>query len=379
MKRFDIIYTREKLDRAMATKSWLNIFNSILVMTLVSPTSDHDPILIYIVSGVEVGKCRSLKFNNSWLCDPELSNVVIKSWQEASNRGIMQKKKDCIRALSTWGKNRNMLFWQQKKAIVSKLEFDREADPGNCNQLLKDKLAHLLAQEECRREQQAKQFWLIHGDRNKRFFRSKIKSRRQNNKIMEIMDANGRWSTDVEVVKHSVVNYFSQIFAQQDSDKEEVLNLVFVVRSKIEKEDNVLLTEVVRYKEVKEVVFHMHSDKAPGLDVLNPVFFQKFWSIVDGDIILACNIWLQAGTFPSSLPNTTIIMILKISDPKEVKDFRPIALCNVLYKILSKVLANKLQNVLHKVISKCQSAFILRRTITDNILVSFEMMHYLQK
>lgn len=101
MKRFDIIYTREKLDRAMATESWLNIFNSILVMTLVSPTSDHDPILIYIVSGVEVGKCRSLKFNNSWLCDPELSNVVIKSWQEASNRGIMQKKKDCIRAVST--------------------------------------------------------------------------------------------------------------------------------------------------------------------------------------------------------------------------------------------------------------------------------------
>lgn len=71
-------------------------------------------------------------------------------------------------------------------------------------------------------------------------------------------------------------------------------------------------------------------------------------------------------------------MIPKDNNLERVSDFRPISLCNVIYKIVIKVIANRLKPMLHSIISETQSAFIANRLITNNILIAFESLHHMK-
>ena len=82
---------------------------------------------------------------------------------------------------------------------------------------------------------------------------------------------------------------------------------------------------------------------------------------------------------PPSLNDTLICLIPKTKQPERMADFKPIVLCNVLYKIMAKTVANRLKSILPSIISDTQSAFISSRSITDNAMIAFEVGHYLKR
>jgi len=73
--------------------------------------------------------------------------------------------------------------------------------------------------------------------------------------------------------------------------------------------------------------------------------------------------------------HTFIALIPKVENPSSTAQFRPIRLCNNFYKIIAKILVNRMQPFLDKIINPVQSAFVPKRSIHDNILLSHEIMN----
>jgi hypothetical protein len=122
----------------------------------------------------------------------------------------------------------------------------------------------------------------------------------------------------------------------------------------------------------------MRSNAAPGPDGLNVAFYKASWNWVKEDIHDLVKDFYTHVVLPTDLNQTYIILFPKKSNPTIPQDFRPIGLCNVIYKIIVKSLAHRVQPHLPNYISHAQSAFIAHRHISANIIITQEIIHSFQ-
>nr|XP_023881744.1 uncharacterized protein LOC111994118 [Quercus suber] len=124
---------------------------------------------------------------------------------------------------------------------------------------------------------------------------------------------------------------------------------------------NSMLLRDFNKEEVERAINQMKAITAPGPDGMPPLFYQSFWN-----------------TDSKRYKPYAYCINSKSKIPGKISEFRPISLCSVIYKVVSKVLANRLKSILPSVVSENQSAFQAGRVITDNILMAFETLHYMK-
>lgn len=105
---------------------------------------------------------------------------------------------------------------------------------------------------------------------------------------------------------------------------------------------NEWLIRPFRDEEVDHALFGMAPSKAPGLDGFNAGFYQRHWGLIKEDVTKAVLDFLNGGHMPDVINKTIIVLIPKVKNPRNITQYSPISLCNVVYKICSKVLANRL-------------------------------------
>jgi hypothetical protein len=115
--------------------------------------------------------------------------------------------------------------------------------------------------------------------------------------------------------------------------------------------NNSLLSEFTAV-EVHNAIHQMAPLKAPGPDGLPPVFYHKYWNTIGGEVTQAVLSCLHAGWLDGNLNHTYITLIPKVKCPQKLSEFRPISLCNVIYKIISKVITNRMKKILPHIISE---------------------------
>ncbi|GJT77137.1 sodium/hydrogen exchanger 6 [Tanacetum coccineum] len=135
-----------------------------------------------------------------------------------------------------------------------------------------------------------------------------------------------------------------------------------------------LMVRNVTEEEVKSVIFSMGDDKALGPNDFTATFFKKAWDVVGGDISCATRDFFSNGKLLKELNHTIIALIPKVTTPARINDYRPISCYNVLYKCISKIIADRVKEGLVDIVSINQSAFVPGRRISDNILLTQELM-----
>ncbi|XP_061353784.1 uncharacterized protein LOC133298506 [Gastrolobium bilobum] len=198
---------------------------------------------------------------------------------------------------------------------------------------LRKELAEILDHEEQIWFQKSRDDWIKDGDRNTRFYHTS-------------------WVTGEEDLIELARDYFQNLFKEERS-----MSSGFQTCSTwpvISLDQKLLLSLEITDEEIKKAFFQMPSLRAPGPDGFPALFFHKNWGLLRHQIIGCMKFYLQHPDQIREINHTLIALIPKVDRPCSMKQFRPIALCNSIYKGLSKILANKLKPLLGDLISPNQ-------------------------
>lgn len=137
--------------------------------------------------------------------------------------------------------------------------------------------------------------------------------------------------------------------------------------------------KILDEEEIKAAIWELHPLKALGPDGFSSIFFRSCWQIVREKTINFVRECFRLRDVPRYMNHTFIVLIPKVENAVNFNQFRPISLCNFVYKIVAKILASRLRSVMDKIISPNQGAFVKRRWIADNTLVAQELSHKMKK
>jgi len=131
--------------------------------------------------------------------------------------------------------------------------------------------------------------------------------------------------------------------------------------------------------EKRNTIWGMDSQKAAGPNGLPVLFYKKYWNIVGDSVVKEIINFFESGKMLNELNSTLTVLIPRIQNPTSDSQYRPISLCNVVYKTMAKLLVTRLRQILPKLISLCQSAFIPGRWIAENKVILHETLHIFKK
>ncbi|KAA3480199.1 reverse transcriptase [Gossypium australe] len=366
---------QERFDRGVGNEEWRSLFPDFIVYHLPHSFSDHCPILINTENNVRKQQRENFRF----VLEETFIEEVKMSWS-SSTGDLLHKLSTLKKDLTRWAQqirgNRNL----KKNILTAKLAklLEADRDDENLAEIIDTKI-HLnmeIDKDERYWEQRARINWLKLGDRNTSFFHKQATLRKKRNLIQKLQLDDGRETMVSEEMMEIVRSYFARLFS--NGNRLSTDRIFSEIKACVSEEDNAKLKAKFTEEEIWTALTEMGPTKAPGEDGLPAIFYQKCWSIIGKDVSYYCLQQLNNGMNVSSINKTNIVLIPKVPNPNNISQFRPISLCNVIYKLIAKVIANRIRVVIHKCIDPAQSAFVPGRLITDNVLLAYEILHTLK-
>jgi len=170
--------------------------------------------------------------------------------------------------------------------------------------------------------------------------------------------------------------HFKELYTEEGGEDIALTNeLLGHIPQLVSKDDNEEMEIPVSKSKVSNGLWSMDPDKAPGLDGFSAHFYRICWGIIKKDLLRLVRNFQRKEKLGGGINSTFLFLSPKENNPSNFGRFRPISLCNVSYKLCSKLLANRIKPHLHKLISQNQGGFIKGRQILDNVILVQEAIH----
>ncbi|GJS03919.1 hypothetical protein Tco_0320427 [Tanacetum coccineum] len=345
----------KKLDRVLGNTDFIDAFLGSYALFQPYRISDHSPAVLHIPN-LPFSKPKPFKIFNFLTHKSQFKEVVSNTWnKDVEGHKMFQVvsklrslKKPFLKLLQDHGNLHDRV--NKLRVELDTVQKALDLNPNDVN-LRDEEAVYVQAfteakiDEERFLKQKAKIEWLDVGDSNSAYFHKSVKCLNQRSRVDIILNL-----ANVEVTRTDVANAFVSHYENfLGSDMVcDMVNSDRLFVKQVSENSYSNMVSPITYEEIKSSMFSIGDDRAPGPD--------------DFSLLKEIN-------------HTFLALIPKVPTPLKVTDFQPISCCNVIYKCISKILTNHIIKGVKVVVSDNQSAFVPGRRISDNILITQELMH----
>ena len=381
---------RSRIDRAYTSRD----IRALVIHSDIAPFvhSDHDIIRLHLTTDtVRLGKGR-WKLDKSILPSPEYQTLITEFW---TNWRTRRPSYDSI--LSWWdaGKLRIQRLssdFARRSRLGPLIRIDSlrkrlrnaslKASPSPTFTLLTAQLSTELASLERLNAQQsllaAKARWVEQGEKCTKFFLNLQKKQSQLSTIPSLLSPDGTLFDTTPQILSATHDFYSHLYSTKPTSNN--LQNIFLSRldRKLSEAQSLSCEGPASLPELETALKQLNTNKSPGLDGLPVEFYTTFWSLLKSDIHALSTYAFHHATLSSSQQHAVITLLPKTGDLRLLRNWRPLSLLNVDYKLLAKVISNRLLTVLPSLVHEDQTCSVRSRQIAHNLSLIRDFIAYSQ-
>ena len=209
--------------------------------------------------------------------------------------------------------------------------------------------------------------WVEEGESSSAFFFRLEKKRGVDRRISALKTADGKTVSDTAGLCDVITSFYSDLFSSQPTDDIARASLLQHIDSTLSSAEAELCEGLLSLEECKAALLGMARRKAPGSDGLPMEFYLKFWDLLGEDLVCVLNSCFSSGRLSLSQRRGVISLSFKKGDRLDIRNWRPISLLNVDYKLAARAIAGRLLKIIHIVVADDQTCGVPGRFIGENV------------
>jgi exonuclease III len=357
------------------------------------PYSDHDAVNVKIkTDDVERGP-GIWKMNTTVINTPDFENALHTLWKIWCKEIHTYTSKKCWWEL-TKVKIKQLCYSIAKQQHTSNAKLAQleckiqniRLKGANCTEEETCKLNTLIKQVQAAYDKKAEAAkvrsrvdWYENGEKSTKYFQN-LESRNGKKKLWHsIKCANGTTKYDIDSILHEQVQFYSQLFKSESWDESAADELLSNLTSKLSDNQKAECNRHIGESNIENAIKQLKSNKSPGSDGITAEFYKLYWPLIKNELTAVIKEIFAENELSRSQYKGIVALQYKQGDRQDIKNWRPITLLNVDYKIIAKIIANKVQPILPTIIHSDQKGFIKGRNITEAIRLIQDVIEYTEQ